>query len=370
MVTLTHISEGLRMFKRRLRVGRKVFPRYKGNANKICEKIIDKCWNGEYIQTSAGHFNGFYARDFGWCADYLLELGKKEWVKKTLDYALTKYKKTGIKTAITPKGKPFDFPNKYCIDGVAYMFHVLRVLKDKELIEKHKFFLESEIYRFEKEAIDPKTGMVYKDRYYSSMKDCSLRTSSCYDNLMAAWLSEELDNLKTFNNPLKKYRLKEKVKKHFWTGEYFKNDMDRNKTITGDSNIFPFWTKVVEDKKMMKKALESLEEGGLIRPFPLKYVHKPVKEHKMILVEKLAKNWEQDTVWSMMGMIYIDLMSKVNKKKAKGLLKKYKEKIEEYRNFLEVFDKEGKPYKSRFYICDDSMSWACMYLALAKRLKV
>ncbi len=357
------------MFKRRRRIEKEGFPKYKGNAEQICTRIIERCWNGKYFQTSAGHFNEFYARDFGWCTRYLLELGQKEQVKQTLNYALDKYSKTGIKTAITPEGKPFNFPNYYCIDGVAYIFHAIRAVNDKELIEKYQPFLQEEIYKLEKEAIDQKTGMVKKNRYFSSMKDCSLRQSSCYDNTMIAFMDNELRKLKVFDNPLKKLNMKKRLKEEFWTGTYFKNDSGKDDTVTGDSNIIPVWTGVIKDKSMIKTLIATVEKEGLTRPFPLKYTHKASKEHKMIIVEKLARNWEQDSIWAMMGMMFIDAVSIVDKNKAKRYLKQYEKVIEKHKNFLEVFNREGKPFKTRWYACDDSMLWASMYLGLRKKLK-
>ncbi|HII72798.1 TPA: hypothetical protein HA265_08635 [Candidatus Woesearchaeota archaeon] len=369
MVTLTHISEGLRMFRRRLRIRREGFPRYKGNAEEICQQILKRCWNGRYLQTSAGHFCGFYARDFGWCARYLLELGMKKEMIKTLDYALSRYEKTGIKTAITPKGKPFDFPNYYCIDAVAFIFHALRLVGDHRLMAKYKKFLQEEVNRLEKEAIEPETGMVRKDRYFSAMKDHALRRSSCYDNVMVAWLSEEIDKIGGLENPLRRHDVKRKIKHFLWTGRYFKNDMSPDMTVTGDSNIFPFWTEVFTDKKMVKSAIEEMQKAKLDEPMPLKYVHTPLKEHRMILVEAFVKDWEQDTVWPQMGMVYIDLLSEMDRKKAKEELAKYTKTIEKNGNYLEVFRADGRPFTTKFYTCDDSLSWASMYLSLRKRLK-
>jgi len=38
--------------------------------------------------------------------------------------------------------------------------------------------------------------------------------------------------------------------------------------------------------------------------------------------------------------------------------------IETNRNFLELFDNKGKPFKSKFYHADESMLWAANYLTL------
>ncbi|MFC1722840.1 hypothetical protein ACFL0V_01745 [Nanoarchaeota archaeon] len=366
MVTLTHVFEGLRMFKRNLRIKRKGYPRYKGNSEQICGRILEKCWNGEYFQVSAGHYNEFYARDFGWCARYLLELGQKQQMIATMKYALGKYSIGGIKTAINPGGNPFNFPNYYCIDGVAYVFHVLRLLKDEDLIDDYREFLTGEVARFVKEVMDKDIGMVRKDRYFSSQRDHSLRSSSCYDNTMVAFLDKELSLLK-FDNPLKEFRMKKRVKEEFWTGDYFKNESS-DETVTGDSNVVPFWTGVFDDKKMIRKMIGTVRKEGLDKPFPLKYVHKVVP-HKTVGAEMFVKDWEQDTVWAMMGMMFVDVVSLVDKNQAKKYLKQYTQVIKRYGNFLEVYDNSGNPFETMWYSCDDSMSWASMYLGLKGRLK-
>ena len=110
---LIHISEALRMFKRARRVSREGFKRYKGSPEHIAKQIIESCWNKEdkYFQVSSGHFNEFYCRDFGMCAEALVKLGHKKKVIQTLDYALNKFKQSGrITTSISPSGKCFDFP--------------------------------------------------------------------------------------------------------------------------------------------------------------------------------------------------------------------------------------------------------------------
>jgi hypothetical protein len=40
--------------------------------------------------------------------------------------------------------------------------------------------------------------------------------------------------------------------------------------------------------------------------------------------------------------------------------------IKEHKNFLEVFNRKGKPFKNPFYIADESMLWAAKYLDLVK----
>ena len=103
MDRLIHITEGIRLYKAsqlRKQMGIRV---YKGDAEKICKKIIEDCWNDEhqYFMTSAGHFCQFYMRDFGLVCKALITLGHKKRVKKTLEYALSHYKRENRQRTIT-----------------------------------------------------------------------------------------------------------------------------------------------------------------------------------------------------------------------------------------------------------------------------
>ena len=51
------------------------FKRFKGDAQTICKTIVGRCFNGTYFQTSLGHFDLFYMRDFAFCIEALLKLG-------------------------------------------------------------------------------------------------------------------------------------------------------------------------------------------------------------------------------------------------------------------------------------------------------
>jgi hypothetical protein len=148
MPYLTYLSNAWNMFFRALRVKFRGFKRYSGNAEEICKNIIDDCWNGSYFQTSTGHFNYFWTRDFGWCVEALVKLGYREKCIKTLDYALGIFAKhERITTTITPNKKPFNFPNKYAPESLPYIVYSLVITKAK-LVKKYEDFLNQEIKRY------------------------------------------------------------------------------------------------------------------------------------------------------------------------------------------------------------------------------
>ncbi|MEM3127362.1 MAG: hypothetical protein QW331_04845 [Candidatus Woesearchaeota archaeon] len=360
MIRPIFISEGLRMFRRRHFSLQK---RFQGNANQICSRIVNSCWNGRYFQTSLGHFCEFYTRDFGWCTESLLKLDYKEKVRKSLEYALEKFKDNkGVTVAISPTGVCFDFPY-YAPDSIAYLLQSLRLLNDKKLINKYRSFLEKEIQRFETIALDKKTGLIRADRYFSSMKDYAQRKSSCYDNCMLAVVTREAKKLKIKNNLEGFSAYKKRIKNKFWNGGYFFDDLNEEKCVSGDANVIPFYMEVFDETKMVKSAVKSLQHEKLDRPFPLKYLtHVP--SHKMLSIEIFAGDYERDTIWMHLGLMYLKILKKIDEKQFLFHKDQYRRLIEKHHNFLEVFDKNGKPFSTPFYYTDEGMLWAANYLTL------
>ncbi len=365
MLNIHHLFEAWRIFKRSIYVKIYGTKKYEGNAKEICENIVKDCWNGKYFQVSKGHFCEFYIRDFGLCIDSLLKLGYEKEVKKTLEYALQHYSNQKLTTTITPSGKCIDI-FKYSPDSLAFLIRSLRVSKSNNLIKKYKEFLIKEIDKCFNLCFNKNESLIRSDKYFGSMKDESCRKSSTYDNIIIAMLSEELNKLK-FYNPFKNYDIKNKIKNRLWSGEFFFDDINRKKIITGDSNIFPFWTGVFNDKKMMMKSINSIKKVKLDSPFPLKYSTSRFKEHKMYFVELFVLDYERDSLWMHMGPLYVSLVKNIDKDLFKKYVKSYTNIIEKNKNFLEVFDSRGNPFKSIFYYSDESMLWAANYLSLLKK---
>ncbi len=359
------LRQGVHIFKRSC--VRKAFGprRYPGTASDICNSIVTDCWNGAYFQTSTGNFNHFYSRDFGWCTESLLDLGKAKEVKLSLQYALNAFRRSGIKTAISRSGIPFDFPNVYSPDSVAYFFRSIYLLGDKTLISSNRSFLERELNRFTAAAIDPKTCMIRRHSHFSSMKDYSIRDSSCYDLVMAAMLSDIADKM-GLDNPLRRFNLVDNLE-NFWDGAYYKDDLSSD-LLSADANLYQFWFGLEKRRSRLSKVIASIHKAGLDCPFPLKYSTKN-SNHRQVPFSFVAKDWELDAVWAHMGMVYIDVLHSVDKKQAQEHLDRYKNIIEHYKTFYEVYTPDGaRPYRSLFYHADEGMLWAAQFLDLQKKL--
>jgi hypothetical protein len=368
------ISEGMRMFGRNIKIKLSGYERFKGDDEGICKEIIGKCFVRKhgYFRASITNY-GFYSRDFGWCVAALMNLGYKKEVENTLRYALRIFSiYDGIKVSINPGGKAFNFPNIYSPDSVAYIFRSLRIAEAKKLIMEYKDFLNNEIIVFENTVLDKNKGVVKKENF-SGMRDYAIRQGSCYDMIMACMLNDEIDKINKMmkknilDNTLSKYPLKKNLMKYFWNGNYFKDALDDD-NITGHCNVYPYWLGVVSDKGTMNKSLSAINKAGLDKPFPLKYSN--IHDTEFILMEFLVSGWEHDTVWAMLGMAYIDVLSRIDQDKAKYYLKTYKALIERNKAFIEVYEKNGKPYSSVFYSAETGMLWAAMYLDLKEKLNI
>jgi len=370
MVNPIILNEGIKILSSSLK--RRLFgtKKYNGSAEEICRSIIDCCWNKKgFFQVSAGHFNIFYIRDFGWCCDSLLKLGYEEKVKKTLDFALKHYKRSGkVTTCITKKGSCFDFPS-YSVDSLPYLIKCLNMLDDDYLIVEYKDFLNSEISSFYSKVID-KSGLVKKNTHFSSMRDHVIRNSSCYDNCFVAMLKNEIKKSRILDNPFEKFDYEQLIKKNFWNGRFFYSDLNKHNFVASDANIFPFYLGIFYDVSMLKSVIACIVRSGLDKPFPLKYTHKVHEEESFILLHKIIKNYETHSCWTHLGPIYIGLVEKVDKKKADTYIETYKNIIEENKNYLEVFDFKGKPFNTFFYYSDESMLWCVNILAFIKKPEI
>ncbi len=361
-----HISEAWHMLQRRILIAKSGIKKYSGAPEEICKQIVADCWNGTFFQVSTGHFSLFYIRDFGMCVEALLKLGYKKEVEKTLQYALTVYSRENrITTTITKEGKCFDVFS-YAPDSLAFLLYSLRVSKNKVLVEIYKPFLEKELQCFFEIVVDKETWLVQKGRNFSSIKDHAKRYVSCYDSCCIALVAKEADALglssffKTENNNYNK--IKQKIKQTFWNGSYFRENEESN-YVTGDANTFPYWFGIFTDKEMIKKSIAAIQKEKLDQLFPLKYTSF-VPKNFFFLPSLLAPNYEGNTIWAHMGLCYIDIVAKVDKKLAKKYVTLYKELIETHKNFLELFDENGNPYNSLFYYSDAGMLWCSKWLVL------
>jgi len=349
------LKKGLDIFNRSLKVRFKGIRKYNGNAGQILKQGVNDCWNKDYFQASAGHFSCFYVRDFGISVQALLNLGYKDKVLKTLEFALDIYSRNNKITTTIDNGSVLDFPS-YTPESLAYLMHSIRLADAKELLFKHRFFFAREIRKAFLNSFDVNTGLIKKNIYFSSMKDNALRISSVYTNSMIAMLSNDIDHFGLYN-PFKSYNFKKIIRDNFWTGNYFLDDLSGLNYIAGDANVFPYWVGLFDSKKMINSSLNAIYNEDLDKPFPLKYTKERVGKY-LFLNSILVPNYEGNAIWTNLGQCFIDVVKKVDKEKASGYIGQCIKNVEKYKNYLELYNKDGTPYKTLFYYSDVAMLWS------------
>ncbi len=254
---------------------------------------------------------------------------------------------------------------------------------------------------------DEKLHLVRPGQHFSSIKDYSLRNSSCYDNCLMLSLIKSIKRLK-LSNPFPQVDHQKIFTETFWGGRFFYDDLNKRDYLAGDAQIFPFYFNICEDKKMLDSIIREIQKEGLDSPFPMKYTSKKgmwkastdqrapyfssdctalspsntelyrgkvpagfphtKKEKHFIWQENLVPDYEGNSIWAHLGMVYLTVLKKFHREQElKQGLGQYASLLTRHKNFLEVYSPEGKPFSTFFYRADEGMLWASVYLALLTR---
>ncbi len=353
------------MAKRAMRYRLEGFDHYDGDAREICQQILNNVYDKKgHYKTSCGHFQDFYVRDFGLFAKSLVLLGKKSEVKSTLNYALNVFSKKGLATAISPKGVPYDFPC-YGPDSLAFLLYALRITENQKLAYMFREFLQKEVDLFVSKVINPES-LLPKEKRFSSIRDQIKRKSSCYDMVMICVVARE-SSLLELDFPYPYEQLKKILVEEYWNGRFYYSDMHKQNIVTGDANIFPFWFGIDDDKKRLVSAMKHIQSTGLDKPFPLRYISAKDKKKEIRKAHPsaiFAHDYETHSIWTHLGLAYLEVLKKTNKALFEKHLKKYEQLIKDNHTFLEVYDKNSEPFKRTLYITYEGMVWCAGYLAL------
>ncbi len=355
------------MLRRARRVRKHGFRRYKGDAEEICRRIIEDCYDHEhkYLRVSAGHFCEYYVRDFAFCCEALVKLGFSAQVRSTLEYALKRFRHAGITTAIDPDGVPFDYYLPSGPESIGLFLYSIRVTGNEDLARHEHAFLQRQVDRV-KGMMDHHT--LLPKGQYSTIRDQTRRRSSCYDMVMLAVVAREA-GLLGLRFPHSEEDIRKRLIEEYWNGTYFFQDITKQPIIVGDANVFPFWTGVVDDKAMLDEAMTAVQTAGLDTPLPLRYVSATDKKRERTgfhFSALLAPDYETDSIWAHLGLAYVRVLTMHDPARARKHIEKYRKEIEQHRNFLEVYDSFGQPLRGQLYVTDESMLWCANWLALNK----
>jgi len=183
--------------------------KYSGGAASICNQIVEDRWNGHFFDVGDKHFKDqFWLRDIAICTPSLIQIGNKDRLKTTFEWALETYKRSGqITTTIDLQGNSFDLPC-YGADTLPLFLFAIKTLKYYELAKKNKKFLNNEIDKYYSLVFDQTTKTV-KPVFFSVPKDTIEVRGSCASAVFLVLLADLLrEDFKFLKNPFKENDLK------------------------------------------------------------------------------------------------------------------------------------------------------------------
>ncbi len=342
--------------------------RYKNfgdNYKSITNNIVKDRWNGDYLEAGQEvHLSSFWVRDLGWSTKGLINLGYKDRVKSSIEWAMDKFMKNGhLTTTISREGFCYDV-DTYGADTLPFVLHIINEINEPDLLQKYKKFLNSEINYYYSLVYDPKLRMVNPLKLFSIPKDMIKIRNTTVANTFMLFLVKQLEGLKGFDNPFPDFdSLKKVFMKAFWRIDHFANDRGfKERVDSSDANIWPFWTGVVEDKYKLSQSLKWIQKLRFDRPLPIKYHNKNYDHLANFFSRIVVPNYQGNSIWTMNAPLYIELVNNVEPLYARQVLTRFVKSIESWHNYFEVLTPDGTgPLQGRLgFRSGSAMLWASL----------
>jgi hypothetical protein len=359
-------------FIRSIRRGRAGPHRYPGDARAVCRAVLDACWDGTYVNASAGHFRQFWTRDLGFSSAALVRLGYRERVVSSLAWALDAWSIRGrVTTTIFPGRRPADVYDMG-VDSLPWLMAALRAAGAGDLVERHASWLAREVDRYAHSVFDPRTGLVRDDCRFSTHRDTVHRGSNCYANTMVAFLDHTLRETGWLRSPIPPGAA-DRLVDAFWRGDHFADRADGD-ALTGDANTWPFWTGVAPASLGLRSALAALDRAGLSDPLPLRYVAARDAASEDRAQRFFVPDYQGTAMWTSLGSIYLSLLRQADPGAAAPGIATYESLVERDGTFWEVLvagqGPDGsamiQPYRGTrgLFHADEAMLWSALFLDL------
>jgi len=387
-------------------------PKLHGSEEEIIKQIHDIRFNEKnpYVITG-GHFDQLFVRNLGIFFNALLDpritTSHEDWTQrqeitlKTIaldlevfkqagkDYTTIVHVKNNIFTGYNFYTRPSDslFAILYALcaltddDFIGTVFPAKKLIKKKlqtqkaakELYDNYKETLKHLIKTYLAEIIDEKTGLVKKTITLASARDGIKRESSFYDNVIA-WATIRLaKKLQLYSMSDKEFETwKKRIVKTFWDEKegIFLDDLSKmsleQKLFSADSFIvtstgFLDFSKN-EERKYLSNMVTYVQKKRLDTPFPLHYSRNDVPYKLYWQVRYFAPTYMGTSIWSHWGMEYIKALIYVGQfSEAKKQLDRYKQNIERYGGYPELYDSNGNILNSRLYHSVLHNGWVINY---------
>jgi hypothetical protein len=353
--------------------------RHQGSAEQILRAGLERCWSGRYLTASPGHYRQFWTRDTGFAAPALVRL-EEPWPTRlllTLEWAIGVWRRrrSHVTTTINPLLRmPVDLFD-FGVDSLPLLLASLRSLElgggatgaaATRLVEANRDWLTVEIDRYVRTVVDPTSGLVRTDRHFSAHRDTFRNRSTAYANTMVALLGRTVAETGWGPNVLGRWFEGDwgsLLRRHFWLGDRFRDRLGSDET-SGEANVWPFFTGLVEDREMLSAAMATLEREGYTTPVPLRFAARHGHDGLMLVFRLWSAEYQTTTAWTSLGSMYLSLLREVDPAKAARLFETMRVQIERDGTFWEVIDRHGRGWRSRtrLSVSDVSMLWGAILL--------
>ena len=334
--------------------------RFPGDARAICQQTLSLLWDGDFYRTSLGHFDFFWARDFGTVCESLVKIGNKDRVYHTLRWALDSYRRAGHVTLCIDKARNcFNAPGR-SIDALPWLLHSLTV-SEFPLTKADKDFLNKALRKHRKTYLT-KSGAVRNMEFYE-MRDAVIYDRSAYAVSLVARLAVCAKQL-GLDWPFDVDQYRKLLVEHYWTGHYFAADYS-NTAFSAECALFPFYLGIVDDKQMAEQTFKYIDRQRLNEPYPLIYTNTPRKfKYRFWMDAPFTPEYQGATIWSWHGEYYLHLLQRYNNPDYAREYNKFCEMIELHGSFPEMLNLDGSWYNALTYRGDPGMVWVALFLEL------
>jgi hypothetical protein len=338
--------------------------RFDGDARQIGEQIIERVWQGDFYRTSLGHYDFFWMRDFGTVANSLVQLGNKDKVQRTLNWALLHYMKANhVTQCLDRNGNAFNAPAKKSVDALPWLLHSLAV-SNYQLHPLERKFLNERLAHYTDVYLLP-DGDLKQNVHFAELRDAVNYDRSAYAIALIARLSvcaKELD-LK-FDFTVETYQTI--LKKQYWNGKFFKADRSTN-VYSSESALMPFFHDIITDKKMVEATMDYITDRKLNKPYPLQYGEHSEKFHYRPTMNNIVMpQYTGNTLWTWHATFYLHVLHRYKRAEYAENYHKFAELIERHGTYPELVNHDGSWYKAPFYMADPGMVWVALFLELPK----
>lgn len=335
--------------------------RFEGSARGICKQTLDLLWHGSFYRTSLGHFDFFWMRDFGTVCQSLVKLGHTDKVRRTLKWAMGKYRRANIiTTCIDSAGNCFNAPG-HAVDSLPWLLHCLTVSSYPLTSAEHRFL--SQQLRLYCDRYLTEHGHV-KSMKFAEMRDAVMYDRSAYAVSLVGRMAECVKKLKLDGFPYSKELYRNELIKHYWNGQYFNSDHSNN-AFSAESALFPFFLDIVDNEDMARKTFDYINKKHLNKPYPLVYTDKPKAfKYHWWMSAPFMPEYAGDTVWSWHGEFYLHLLKRYKQPEYDEQYHNFAKMIEKHGSFPEMLNRDGTWYNAPVYRGDPGMVWVALFLEL------